>query len=319
MQIPSLSKLKRMYSAGDHKNLARWIPHFQKSKDPFARFLLDSNLLTIGKWVDGTRPSLTLGADPEFIVCDKAALKRGKVEIKLFSSSWTNDYFGISEAEVGADYGLLEFRPAPAENVKELAENIVKLHSAFKDRFGDSGLAILEKEAVEFDHRKRRILEALEAGKDISFGGRGKNLDVWTGDAEIVTDYESETTFSAYDKPVFQQYNDKILSAGGHIHIGGSFVKMLSFEQLRNLIRQLDQHVLPICVGVETEAAKLRRGVYGNPGEFRIKDYGIEYRSPSNAIFWGSNTKALKKALKTAATLAKKMAMNRGENDGIKG
>lgn len=333
MKIPSLDDLKKMYSDGDHKNLARWAPYYKelaqdnnsgftysdtgqsemfKKKSSFIRFLFGSKLMMMGKWADGKAPPITFGADPEFILCDKAALKKGEVKVELFSSSWTNDYFGISEAEIGADYGLLEFRPDPKTSAEELTKEIREIHNIFKDKYHDSNIEILEREAVEFNHRKHRILEAMKSDEDINFGSRGKDTNVWTGSSagggEIMTDFESEITYSAYDKPVFQQYNDEILSAGGHIHVGGSFVKMLSFEQLRELVRKFDKEILPICTTVETEAAELRRSVYGNVGEFRIKDYGIEYRSPSNAIFWKKNSKVLKKALEEVASLIETMA-----------
>ena len=310
VQPPTITDFKEMYKSGDHKSLARWAVWFMHLEDPFIKFIISSNLLTMGKRIKEL-PPFTIGADPEFILCDKDKLADSEIEIKMFSSKYTGTYFGVSEAEIGADYGLLEFRPAFTKTTGELVDQIVKLHTLFGNKFLD--LVILNKEAIEFNHRRKRILDSMESEEDINFGSRGKDTGSWAMPAgsntisvvdrnvwsagEIILDYELPTTFSAYDESVFTQYNPTILSAGGHIHLGGTFVKMLSFDQIKSLVRELDEKILPMCKEVETEAAELRKLVYGSPGEFRIKDYGIEYRSPSNAIFWRKNKKVLGKVL----------------------
>jgi len=246
------------------------------------------------QWLNS--PSITLGADPEFILYTKG----NKKNIVLFSSEYTGNYFGISEAELGADYGLLEFRPEPETSAKKLVDNIIHLHKIFDRDFGPNSIKILEKEAVIFDHKKKRVLQAMEKGEDINYGmNRGKDVAVWSGGGDnVISDIETGITFCAYDNPVFNQFNDKLFTAGGHIHIGGALIKMLSFNQLKVFIRKLDKEILPICNGVETKAGELRRTVYGSPGEFRTKEYGIEYRSPSNAIFFKKNSKVLLEVLR---------------------
>jgi len=299
-----INELKQLYREKKLKELVIRLPHVRYLKDAFVQFLFDSNLLKMGNWLNS--PPITLGADPEFILCKSDDTD----SIVLFSSKYTGDYFGISEAEVGADYGLLEFRPAPEKSAKKLADNIISLHDAFNKEFGGASIKILEKEAVAFNHKRKRVLQAMENEEDINYGmNRGKDVAVWSGNGEdIMTDVETGVTLCAYDKPIFNQFNDKLFTAGGHIHIGGAFIKMLSFNQLKIFVRKLDKGVLPICNGVETEAGKLRRDVYGSPGEFRMKEYGIEYRSPSNAIFFRKNTKILLKVLKEVKEILLTMA-----------
>lgn len=69
----------------------------------------------------------------------------------------------------------------------------------------------------------------------------------------------------------------------------------------------------PLAIRVETEAGKLRRTAYGFPGEFRIKPYGFEYRSPSNAIFWEENLKVLRRVLETIVFITSTFAMTMGK------
>jgi hypothetical protein len=64
-------------------------------------------------------------------------------------------------------------------------------------------------------------------------------------------------------------------SAGGHIH-------METFQDKRAIIQACD-----LTVGLATlflEKTNLRRQIYGKAGAFRPKNYGVEYRVPSN--FW---------------------------------
>lgn len=308
-----INKMKKLYKKGDLRELASGLPHMKHLRtDPFIQFLFDSNLLRMRHWL--TSPLVTLGADPEFILC----AGNDPDSIILFSSAYTGSYFGISEAEVGADYGLLEFRPEPDESAKDLVDSIVKLHDLFITNYGPdadekdsaSNPIILEKEAVVFDHKRKRVLQAMDDNEEINYGmNRGKDVAVWSGDeGDIMTDVETGITLCAYDKPVFNQFNDKLFTAGGHIHVGGALIKMLSFSQLKSFVRKLDEEVLPICNSVETEAGKLRRDVYGSLGEFRMKEYGIEYRSPSNAIFFRKNSKALLKVLEKTKKIISTMA-----------
>lgn len=69
--------------------------------------------------------------------------------------------------------------------------------------------------------------------------------------------------------------------AGGHIHLGGEF----------NCPPFVAALMMDLCVGTrqiqfEPRTSK-RREYYGQPGIFRPKPYGIEYRSPGNS--WTAN------------------------------
>ncbi len=303
MNPPSLNELKEFYEYGELKEVAKWLPHLRDIDDPFVKFLMSSNILKIKDHIND--PVITFGADPEFILHEKG--KKGK--IVLFSSEFTSDYFGVSEAEMGADYGLLELRPSPSEDPKNLVKAIKNLHNRFEREY--PAFEILEKEAIKYDHKKARVLESLLEDKEINYGmNRGKDVGVWSApNSEITIGLETGASLSAYDKPTFNQFNGELFTAGGHIHIGGSYIMMLSLDQLKCFVRKLDDQILPTCGRVESKAGKLRRTVYGAPGEFRLKSYGIEYRSPSNAIFWRKNLSLLLGILNITADIAKTMAI----------
>ena len=68
-------------------------------------------------------------------------------------------------------------------------------------------------------------------------------------------------------------------TAGGHIHIGGSF-------NIRKMVFAMDIYAGLPSVLMDEDAQ--RRSMYGRAGCFRVKHYGVEYRTLSN--FWMRNT-----------------------------
>ena len=160
---------------------------------------------------------------------------------------------------------------------------------------------------MEFNHKRKRIQEKI-ADQDVDFGGTGRDKMGGTsaaslGDASLAIAEYYGVSLTAYNKPVFVQMDYNLLTAGGHLHFGGKIVKMLSVPQLKALIRKFDKALIPMAAAVETPAADLRRKCYGLPGEFRLKDYGFEYRVLSCAPFWPKNSKALVKIIKKASEL----------------
>jgi hypothetical protein len=292
-------------------------------------FVVSSNLFFLRDLISSTE-NLTFGADPEFILHDR----KDKDRIVLFSSKHAvpgrsaNGIYSMSELAVGADYGLLEIRPSYKETPKALAGNVKSLIKAFNDEQKEveerikfyedlpdddrpentnqlEAISILPTEAVNFAHKKQRLLEIMENGElDFGVGVMGKfnqvsatagSVDIGLATAELFG-----VSISAYDEPVFTQGNDEVLTAGGHLHFGGRRIRMMNILQLKELVKRFDKMLLPMAAKVETKAADLRRQHYGAPGEFRLKEYGIEYRSLSNAIFWPGNEKVLEEVLKKA-------------------
>lgn len=281
-----------LYKTGKHKELAVILPHLRNKDSPLIKKLLEGRLLTIGNEFSPEQklPVISIGADPEFILEDE------KGEIALFSSKHARGSIAMSQATLGADYGLLEFRPPYQTTTEVFIDELDILFEYFKKYY--TKLKIKEEEAVTFEHKMARIRTQLE-DENVDFGLNIPKNFAPAEDIDI-TDESSyhNVSLSAYDEPVFKPSRTDILSAGGHIHIGGSFIRMLSLQQLKEYIRRIDGLVGPICTSVETPAAALRKEVYGVPGEFRIKPYGVEYRTPSNAIFWPRNKRALVQVLK---------------------
>ncbi len=84
MKICSVDDIKTMYIEGEFADIAKNLPHLRQEGDPLIQFLMASSLLRMKDWL--TKELVTIGADPEFIVC-----KRGTTEVVLFSSIYATD------------------------------------------------------------------------------------------------------------------------------------------------------------------------------------------------------------------------------------
>jgi hypothetical protein len=282
------------------------------------RFTRDSNIMFMRDF-STINEEITLGADPEFILCDKDDPN----VIKLLSSKHRIPYtsegkMALAELAIGADYGLLELRPDHATTPTKLVKNIASMIGAFEglqsntdddDEHHSELLAIKSIEAVEFNHKRQRLRELIDnPDEDFGVAYADKSSQPVMSMPSDVSLGVAETqlgSLCAYGKPVIKQGSDKILTAGGHLHFGGKRIKMLSLGQIMAVVRKFDKELLPIAASVETPAAELRQKYYGYPGEFRLKDYGFEYRTLSCAPFWPSNHKVLKEILKEAVKIIK--------------
>jgi len=101
-------------------------------------------------------------------------------------------------------------------------------------------------------------------------------------------------------------------SAGGHIHVGGIFPEGMSprqqWKKATRLSRLMDKYVGVYSVMWDRD--DYRRSTYGRAGACRVKEYGVEYRSLSNA--WMFNERVMEFVF--AQTLKATEALERGED-----
>jgi hypothetical protein len=95
--------------------------------------------------------------------------------------------------------------------------------------------------------------------------------------------------FCAYEMvqkeaPINQIQNGNLRSCGGHIHLGADILTGDGAEPI------LAVYMMDLFLGVPSlwldkdPSSVKRRSIYGQAGRYRVKDYGIEYRSLGN--FW---------------------------------
>lgn len=81
------------------------------------------------------------------------------------------------------------------------------------------------------------------------------------------------------EAPEINEHTYYLRSAGGHIHIG--YTKPTEEANIA-LVKAMDLFVGAPSIEYDTDTR--RRALYGKPGAFRHKKYGVEYRTLSN--FW---------------------------------
>lgn|SRR5574341_226913 len=171
------------------------------------------------------------------------------------------------------------------------------------------------KTAEEFDNSIDSVLKYLESyfvkqqfGLDISATQLFKPHQLKSDQAQMMG---CDPDYDAWNRrknpsPDTKFIAEGLRSAGGHIHV--SFNRDdgedISLKDRELVVRAMDYHLgLP---SLFLDKDEKRRFLYGNPGAFRPKEYGIEYRTLSN--FWIKTPElrkwvfnATKKALKTAS------------------
>jgi hypothetical protein len=227
-----------------------------------------------------------LGCDPEFFFADS---KSGKVigSEKILKKSDKERCLVIDGVQA-------ELNPAPSFCRQLLAGSIqtcfIQLRNALKARGIDAVVKV--DSLVDITQAE---LDSLSEGCQV-FG--------CAPSTNIYSEGENKTSKIKVDAKKYLKR-----SAGGHIHLGNAFSTYLNqtqfpehgeYAEYVKIAKRIEQAlkkspdimiaVLDIVVGNtcvlmdRSEGNKERRANYGRAGEYRLKPYGIEYRSLSN--FW---------------------------------
>lgn len=165
------------------------------------------------------------------------------------------------------DSALLETSFPPVSSRDELLERIKTVYTKIQGFLGKN-YRIVSKAAHNFDKAQLDCKEAWEIGCTPS-------LNVWT---------------RSLDKP--EEFPDTNRTSAGHIHIGHE--KLTDFETRETAIKLLDTIVgCSLVVINKDETAAIRRKIYGGSGQFRICDYGLEWRVPDSFYLRSPETTVL--------------------------
>lgn len=212
----------------------------------------------------------TIGADPElFVTLDKEPVSA----YKLIPGTKEKP-FKVYGGAVQVDGTALEFNINPVKSKTDFIRNIEgvqKLMKAMVLAKGDYSFSL----SPSVQYSQETFDKMKEEEKAI---GCEPDMNAYTFDMNPKTE---------------DMITSRIRSAGGHIHIGDySKAKKGSWEffcDCARMARLMDQEL-----GVYSllwDGDDNRRKTYGVPGSFREKEYGVEYRTLSNA--WLSNRKLL--------------------------
>jgi hypothetical protein len=212
------------------------------------------------------KPNLMIGADPEVFIKDP---KHNKFFSALTSKGAVIEGtkklpFPHEAGAVQIDGVALEFNTIPSNNVEgfvsSIKGNLAFLSSRLRDFDPNLILAIVPTAEFSSDYFAKLPPEAKELGCDPDF-------DAYTG--EVNTPPETDKPFR---------------TGSGHVHVGWTKGYPTDdqghVERCRDVTRQLD--VALFLPSLLYDHDTLRRSLYGNPGAFRPKSYGVEYRVLSN-------------------------------------
>lgn len=203
--------------------------------------------------------NVKIGCDPELF------LSSGKKTISAYGvipGDKANPH-KVKNGAVQVDGMALEFNIDPAEDAKTFSKNISSVLTQLKEmipegtKFNISPVAYFGE-----DYIKSQPKEAIELGCDPDFNAWNKG-----------------------ERNPRPNGNTSLRTASGHIHIGWDSNLDIQdpdhLEACMMMVKQLDVVLLPISMLWDKD--DVRRDMYGAPGAFRPKPYGVEYRVLSNA------------------------------------
>lgn len=205
---------------------------------------------------------LLVGSDPEMFIGRKgipvsAIGKIGGTKEKPRPIGELGKGFAVQEDNV-----LLEYNTPPVRSSTAWELCHLNMRKYLTEMLKAKDLEILPDASYSMPESELQTHEAWIFGCDPDF-------NVWTGRMNPKPHAEDE----------------KLRSAGGHIHVG--------MRSLGNTEKILLGRALDLYVGVGlslVDPDKRRRELYGRAGAIRFKPYGLEYRTPSN--WWAVNNRA---------------------------
>lgn len=194
----------------------------------------------------------TLGCDPEVLLVSPEGKFISSVGLIGGSKDFPRPIDGDGNA-VQEDNVSVEFNTPPCKTSADFIRNINRNKDWIKERAGQLGLQVAIKPSAIFDDDQLATPEAQTFGCEPDF-------NAWN-DGE--------------QNPRPHADNENLRSCGGHVHIG-----LDPDDDLLMVVKAMDLYVG--CMMLEFDNDKDRRKLYGKPGAFRKKPYGVEYRTASN-------------------------------------
>lgn len=201
-----------------------------------------------------TKNNFTIGTDPEFFLISKDG---SPVSAEGIIGGNKKNPIAISEDKphngLQEDNVMVEITVPACIDAESLHREIELTIKHVEDK---TGLKIVNAPSMRFP---KEILDTPQA-KTV---GCDPDYNAYTKDFNPIPDLPDDIRF-----------------AGGHVHIGNDL--LLDVNNVVKCVKLLDLFLGVPSVIMDTDVE--RKKVYGIPGRFRFKPYGIEYRTLSN--FW---------------------------------
>jgi hypothetical protein len=197
--------------------------------------------------------AILVGADPEVFVQQQGIFRSAYNLIKGDKKNPQR----VNKGAVQVDGMALEFNIEPAANADEFLVNIDTVFNTLRSMVPDYDIAVTPVAHFDREYFNSQPEAALELGCDPDYSG-------WSREANPKP---------STDKPM--------RTASGHVHVGWGNDLDGHFDMCCDMAKQLDFFLaLPSLVYDDNTE---RRTLYGAAGAFRVKPYGFEYRTLSNA------------------------------------
>lgn len=203
------------------------------------------------------KPTITIGCDPEIFVKQHGSF----VSAHGLIPGNKQTPHKVEKGAVQVDGMALEFNIDPARSEKEFVGNVQHVLSILKSMVPGYELAAVPVADFSLEYIASQPREARELGCDPDF-------DAYTGQANLKPNAELP-----------------MRTASGHVHIGWTDGAVIYDDAHQNACRAVSQQ-LDVVLGIGSlfyDDDQRRRSMYGNPGCYRAKPYGAEYRTLSNA------------------------------------
>lgn len=207
----------------------------------------------------------TIGSDLEVFLKKKNKLVSAEGKVGGTKEEPLELDNGVSVQE---DNIMAEFNVVPATSKKEFLANVNNALFQLRSRVDPLEVSILG--SGKFTKKEILTEQAMEFGCD-------PDVSAWGVENTSMPDPE-----------------DPLRYCGGHIHLGYLDLEMdkESIEISRVIItRLLDLYIGIPSIVIGDQSDKNRNKYYGEPGRYRDKEYGLEYRTVSN--FWARSNKLI--------------------------
>lgn len=193
--------------------------------------------------------NLTAGTDPEVILQSQDTGHLVSAIGLIPGSKY--EPFPVSNGAIHVDNVLAEFNTVPATSIGMFDSVVENVFDQLNEMLRPDRITHSRASVGMFDESELSGDQAWIAGCDPD----------WNAHTLQLNDVPALTT--------------TMRSAGGHVHFGVD----IPMDDLPVAVRCAD---LLIAIPMLVVDDKRRRTLYGQAGSFRVKDYGFEYRTPSN-------------------------------------
>lgn len=166
--------------------------------------------------------------------------------------------FPVEQGALQEDNVTAEFNINPSNNAHEFASTVLHVMNQLQDKVG-AHLELAIQASAEFEDEMLYDPRANAIGCD-------PDMNAYT---QAINSYNVN----------YGQSNTRY--AGGHLHIGAREITKRP-QEITKLVKYMDLHVGTLCAFLDKDTERAKH--YGKAGNYRIKPYGVEYRTASN--FW---------------------------------